>query len=393
MAVYKRGKVWWYKFHWNGELIRESTKQANKRIAEQMEAAHRTSLAKGEVGLRDRKPAPTLKAFAEQDFLPFVRSTLAAKPRTVTFYETTVRNLKQFAKLWSLRLDEITPELLADFAAHRRGAGMETSTINRDLATIRRIFRLAQEWGRVTTLLPRVKMLPGENQRERVLTAEEERSYLNAATALGHELDDAYQRALQGIRATRRGEPPQRQDAYLLRDVSVLLIDCGLRPEECYRLKGENIRGGGIKIFTGKGKASRRLIPATPRVLSILEMRRTASLSEWIFPARTKSGHIETNTLKKQHAKALAASGVERFLPYDLRHTCLTRWAKKMDLWRLKKVAGHTDLATTQRYVHMTDEDVREVVQEGEVVQGGHNSRHSVEEGAAEGSWDSAVKA
>ena len=60
MAVYKRGKIWWYKFNWNGEPIRESTKQTNKRIAEQMEAAHKTSLAKGEVGIRDRKPVPTV---------------------------------------------------------------------------------------------------------------------------------------------------------------------------------------------------------------------------------------------------------------------------------------------------------------------------------------------
>src|ERR1035438_7302997 len=52
MAIYKRGKIWWYKFNWNGEPIRESTKQSNKRTAEQMEATHKTSLAKGEV---DRK--------------------------------------------------------------------------------------------------------------------------------------------------------------------------------------------------------------------------------------------------------------------------------------------------------------------------------------------------
>jgi hypothetical protein len=47
----KNSNRWWYKFVWNGELLRESTKQWNKRIAEQMEAAHRTALAKGEVGL------------------------------------------------------------------------------------------------------------------------------------------------------------------------------------------------------------------------------------------------------------------------------------------------------------------------------------------------------
>jgi hypothetical protein len=57
MAVYKRGPVWWYRFTWKGEAIRETTKQTNKRVAEQIEAAHKTSLAKGEVGIRDRLSA------------------------------------------------------------------------------------------------------------------------------------------------------------------------------------------------------------------------------------------------------------------------------------------------------------------------------------------------
>src|SRR5437016_12730729 len=89
MAVYKqpKSKYWWYKFTWNGEAIRESTKQTNKRVAEQMEAAHRTALAKGEVGIRDRKPVPALKDFAEHDFLPFVRATFTAKVKIQKYYE------------------------------------------------------------------------------------------------------------------------------------------------------------------------------------------------------------------------------------------------------------------------------------------------------------------
>lgn len=85
MAVYKqpKSKNWWYKFVWKGELIRESTKQTNKRVSEQMEAAHRTRLAKGEVGIRDRKIAPTLATFAANDLLTFVRSTSAGKPNIV----------------------------------------------------------------------------------------------------------------------------------------------------------------------------------------------------------------------------------------------------------------------------------------------------------------------
>src|SRR5436309_4155729 len=157
MAVYKqpKSKYWWYKFVWNGEPIRESTKQTNRRAAEQMEAAHRTALAKGEVGIRERKPAPTLAQFADENFLPFVRATKAEKPRTITFYETTVKNLRSRGQLANLPLDRITSEDLGKFAAARQATGMRVSTINRELATVRRMFNLALEWGQVTTRLPR----------------------------------------------------------------------------------------------------------------------------------------------------------------------------------------------------------------------------------------------
>ena len=85
MAAYKRGRIWWYKLTWNGEPIRKSTKQANKRIADQMEAAHRTSLAKSEVGIRDRVPAVSRTDFLEKDFEPFVQARLLDKPNTLAF--------------------------------------------------------------------------------------------------------------------------------------------------------------------------------------------------------------------------------------------------------------------------------------------------------------------
>lgn len=91
--VYKQkgSENWWYKFTWNGKKIRESTKQPNKRVAEQIEAAHRAALAKGEVGIRDKEPTPTLKEFARESFLPFVTSTKAAKPTLCASTRTASR--------------------------------------------------------------------------------------------------------------------------------------------------------------------------------------------------------------------------------------------------------------------------------------------------------------
>ena len=46
MSIFKRGNVYWYKFMWNGELIRESTKQGKDRRARNMEADRRAALAR-----------------------------------------------------------------------------------------------------------------------------------------------------------------------------------------------------------------------------------------------------------------------------------------------------------------------------------------------------------
>jgi site-specific recombinase XerD len=360
MAVYKqpKSKYWWYKFTWNGEQIRESTKQTNKRVAEQMEAAHRTALARGEVGIGEKKPVPTLKEFAERDFLPFVRSTFAAKPKTLSYYENGINRLLAFERIAGERLDAISGDRIAEYVAKRqegsgkRGRTLQVASVNRELQVLRRMFHLAQEWGRVERALPNVKMLPGENHRERVLTPAEEALYFRGASTEAME---------------------QYADPASLRDVATILLDCGRRPEECFRLRTENAADGKLEIHFGKTENAHRRIPMTARVKAILEMRLAKTNNNaWIFPAPTKSGHIEPSSLKKQHIKAIAEATrmlreatrnedaqLAPFELYTLRHTCLTRWAPHMDPWTLAYLAGHRDMNITKRYVHPQEQTLR----------------------------------
>jgi hypothetical protein len=103
----RKSKKWWYKFNWNGEQIRESTKQTNRRVAEQMEAAHKTALAMGEVGIREKKLIPTLREFAQGDFRGYVSSTFAAKVQTRRYYEHGIKVFCSYARLADERLDAI----------------------------------------------------------------------------------------------------------------------------------------------------------------------------------------------------------------------------------------------------------------------------------------------
>lgn len=186
-------------------------------------------------------------------------------------------------------------------------------------------------------------MISGENHRERVISLEEEKAYLIKASSI-------------------------------VRDVATIMLDCGLRPEECFRLKRENISGS-IVILAGKRNAARRRVPTSQRVTALLEMRiSTAGESSWLFPASTASGYIEPSLVRRQHRKACKDSEVEKFDLCALRHTCLTRWAPHMDPWTLAYLAGHRDMAITKRYVHPQTESIKRAMTQA---QGGHNSGHT----------------
>lgn len=365
MSIYKRGGVYWYKFMWQGKLIRESTKQGNDKLARNMESAHRTSLAKGVVGLREKKPSPTLLTFIENRFEPWAKARFEkASPKTwLDWYRVGLRAIKAHKPLANSKLDEITSETLADFAAYRQATGLQVSTINSSLRVARRVLRLAVEWG-ASESSPMVKLLSGERHRERVVTPQEEAKYLSAAPEL-------------------------------VASVATVLCDTGLRPEECFRLRWEAItwtngRHGTFLVTHGKTASARRVLPMTPRVRTILEMRWEAAekpVEGWVWVAATRSGHIESSSLKRQHARAFttlqqeAAKNNEKaprpFVLYSLRHTFLTRLGESgCDAWTLARIAGHSNVSMSSRYVHPSEDAVLTAMAR----LGGHKIGHSADQ-------------
>ena len=91
--------------------------------------------------------------------------------------------------------------------------------------------------------------------------------------------------------------------------------------------------------------------------------------SGWVFPSRSKSGHLERWGYKDQHRRALdriakahemdaSAPMIGRFEPYCLRHTALTWISPNADVFTLARIAGHSSITTTMKYVHPQAEAV-----------------------------------
>ena len=105
MGIFKRGEVYWFELVYGGRRYRESTGVRNQRTAREIEAAYRTALAKGDVGITERKPVPAFRT-AMGDFLKW--SSQAHKKPTYARYKTSsVALLKHFR---DAALDKITPE-------------------------------------------------------------------------------------------------------------------------------------------------------------------------------------------------------------------------------------------------------------------------------------------
>jgi len=79
MGLFKRGELYWFEFVHNGKRYQRSTGVRNQREARQIEATVRGDLAKGEVGIVERKKAPTLQVFSKV-FMTAIEVRSAEKP-------------------------------------------------------------------------------------------------------------------------------------------------------------------------------------------------------------------------------------------------------------------------------------------------------------------------
>ncbi len=332
MSIFKRGRVYWFHFEFEGRHIQKSTKQGNTRVARQIEAAYRTKLAKGEVGIHEPKPVPAFEQ-AMKEFLAWSKTEHAAHPNTHKRYETSSKALKRY--FGSARLDNIAPDDVEKFKTARTKMKSEhtdrklrPATINRELACLKAVFnRYIKDDIVAKNPVSRVKFFNENNEQMRVLSSDEEKLYLLAAS-----------------------QP--------LQDIATLILQTGMRPEEVYRIRRENVYLAHGYLFNpnGKTKAAKRKVPLNDVAAEVLRKRLHKIKGDYLFPGRGV-GDQPILKVNNAHAATVGRSKVKRFRLYDLRHTWATRAAMAgVDLVTLAAMLGHSRIQMVLRYAHPTEE-------------------------------------
>ena len=175
--------------------------------------------------------------------------------------------------------------------------------------------------------------------------------------------------------AGAKGTPASKRLVCLLE----MIYSTGLRVSELVGLPLTTYQQDSqFMIVEGKG-GRERMVPLTPsaqKALSDYVATRERFIGEsddgtqaaWLFPSKTSIlGHL-TRQRFAQMLKDLSKAAdfpMGKLSPHAIRHSFATHLLKNgADLRAVQKMLGHADIATTQIYTQMLDEEVNEKVQE-----------------------------
>lgn len=310
MSVYKRGGMWWYKFRFAGQVIRESSKSASRTVGRAAELARRRELEQSFNRIQKPRTAQ-LFAVAAEAWLQSKAAHLS--PRSVAIARANLKHLAPF--FGKLLLCDIGAEDIARYQAERLEQGAAPKTVNLEVGTLRAILRKNRQWAAIQ---PDVRMLRANEDVGRAISREEEA------------------RLLEACRASRSRS---------LHPAVVLALNTCMRYSELRLLRWGQVDLAGRTLTVGSSKTeagSGRVIPLNDRAFAILGF--WASLfpdrkpEHYVFPSERYGAAGDDfspcawgtdpskpiGRWKEAWEAAKTRSGVRcRF--HDLRHTGCTR--------------------------------------------------------------------
>ncbi len=328
--VFLENGTWYVRFQVGGNRVRKAIKEARtKTQAERAERVLRNELFErtwGETGQRN---------FA--DFVEKVYKPHARQHKKGFDVERSVLNalLESFGKL---RLAEVTPQGVLDFQQKRaseittRGKKRSRATVNRDVAVLSAIFKLAGRMGEVKeNPVSKIQYFGNLPKRDRVLSDDEEKLLL----------------------ARMNG------DTDLRRKFEILLYT-GLRRNELFLLQWRDVdfERGRLRLRSETTKTGTQRNP--PLFSNVREIF-TAMFAEAKNPSPNSlvfdGPDCRAKTFSTKLKEICGAAGLNDITAHSLRHTFSTRANRfGVDVFAQKEALGHAKLAQTADYTHQSNE-------------------------------------
>jgi integrase len=337
MSVYKRGDVWWYKFRFAGQVIRESSKSESKAVAKDAERVRRRQLEESWNQVKRRTLPPRFDQAAD-GWLQSVKPHLSE--RTQNIYEVALRcHLKP--AFGALLICDIDASRISFYQARRKAADASARTLNKELQVLRQILKRYKLWA---NLQGDVKFERESNHIGRALTAEEEACLLSAC-----------------------------ESNALLRTVVSLALNTALRKNEIRTLRWNQIDLLERTLTVGRTKTeggSGRVVPLNSLAYSALVRwagrSPAAKPDEYVFPAcedarldceQPDKSHIDPSQPIKSWRTAWRRASKDADLHirfHDLRHACITKLAEgQASEQTLMSIAGHLSRNMQEHYSHI----------------------------------------
>jgi integrase len=324
-------KAWGFTAQINGKQVRRYKAEWTQNDAE-------AELAKALLQIEPEKPKGNGITFAQA-----IEKYLAAKSRKRSVNEDR-RILGHLSTYFGkdTPLADITASRISEYKAARLSTvwtigksetverRLSTATVNRALALLRHLLRLAHEEWEVLDAVPRVRMEREAEGRLRWLTPEEAISLLAACAE------------------SRNGD---------LVDLVEFALFTGLRRGEVLDLSWERVdRARGVILLDVTKSGRRREVPLNSRADTVLA-RRGSKSSGLVFGIR-KWDHF-----RSAWERAVDRAKLVDFHFHDLRHT-FASWAvqRGATLREVKDLLGHRSLTMTLRYGHLAPEHLRGAV-------------------------------
>jgi integrase len=230
------------------------------------------------------------------------------------------------------QVKEIYPADIEGFKLHRRKE-VSGSTVNRELALLKRMFNLAIDWELFLGSNPvkKVKFFQEINTGFRTLTGEEEKRLLTTATPY-------------------------------IQDIIVFALNTGLRIGEILSLtwKSVDLENNLLSVFAHKTNKIRP-VPIGKETRTVLKYWALGRKSEFVFyNHETGKPFVD---LDAGLALACRKAGIEGVTWHVMRHTFASRLvAAGVDIVTVQQLLGHSTVTVTMRYTHTNLDSKRNAI-------------------------------